>query len=280
MATTPTLRADRRQEARTIDEMIQLYPFIVDDDGNPGPGTVDDVSAAVMAEARPPHPSRPWVYTNMIASADGGTAVSGLSGALGGPGDREVFAALRSVADVILVGASTVRDERYRPPRRPEVVRSRRVAEGRQPDPRVAVVTRSLDLDAGLPLFGDPANRPLIVTVTSAPADRRRALSAVADLVDAGSDDVDLGRALRLLATDGVRTVLGEGGPSLNGQLIDAGLVDEWNLSLSPHLLAGDSHRAAVGPVPEGPPPAMRLARVWTDDDYLFCRWVRDPSGR
>lgn len=259
--------------------MIQLFPFVEDEaTGATGPSEVGDVGAAVAAEARPSHPSRPWVYTNMIASADGGTALDGLSGGLGGPADKQVFAALRSSADVIIVGASTVRQEGYRPPRRPDEVRRRRQAQGRRPDPRLAVVTRSLDLEPDLALFDDPANRPLIITVAAAPASRRADLEPVADIVEVGADDVDLDRALVDLWHDGARTVLSEGGPSLNGQLVAAELVDEWNLSLSPHLLGGDARRAAVGPAPGGPPPAMRLARVWTDEHYLFCRWIRSST--
>lgn len=250
--------------------MMQLFP------ADPGHQPGVDVEAAVAAEVRPGDDRRPWVYTNMIASADGGTAVDGLSGDLGGPGDQAMFAALRSAADAILVGASTVREERYRPPRRPDEIRERRRAEGRRPDPRLVVVTRGLDLDPALPLFGDAGNPPLIVTVDSAPADRRAALDPVAELVEAGADGVDLGAALGELARRGIRTVLSEGGPSINGQLVAGDLVDEWNLSLSPRLLGGDSRRAAVGPVPGGPPRGMRLARVWTDDHFLFCRWLRD----
>lgn len=257
--------------------MIKLFPFTEGDDGPVDRPELGDVDAAVAAEARPSHASRPWVYTNMIASADGGTAVDGLSGALGGPADKLVFAALRSCADAILVGASTVREEGYRPPRRPDDVRRRREAEGRRPDPRLAVVTRSLDLEPDLPLFEDPSNRPMILTVSDAPRRRRAELEAVAEIVEVGHGDVDLRLALGALWSGGIRTVLSEGGPTLNGQLVAADLVDEWNLSLSPHLLGGDARRAAVGPAPGGPPPAMRLARVWTDDHYLFCRWVRSP---
>lgn len=262
--------------------MLQLLTTTTGDTGtDPGPVPVPDVEAAVAAETREPVDGRPWVYTNMISSADGGTAIDGVSGGLGGPGDKAMFRALRAEADVILVGAATVRDETYRAPTAPEGARARRLAEGRQPDPRLAIVTRSLDLDVDLPLFDEPENRPLIVTVADAPAERRRALADRAELLDAGTGSVDLGTALELLATRGVRTVLSEGGPSLNGQLIHDDLIDEWNLSLSPRLLAGDSRRAAIGPVPDGPPPAMHLARVWTDDDFLFCRWVRsDRSGR
>lgn len=255
--------------------MLQLLPTTADTDAEPGPSAIPDVDAAVAAEARRPIDGRPWVYTNMIASADGGTAIDGLSGALGGPGDKAMFRALRAEADVILVGAATVRDETYRAPTAPDRARQRREAEGRRPDPQLAIVTRSLDLDLDLPLFDQPDNRPLIVTVADAPAERRAALAERAELIDAGTDSVDLAAALELLGRRRVGTVLSEGGPSLNGQLIHAGLIDEWNLSLSPRLLAGDSRRAAIGPVPDGPPPAMHLARVWTDDDFLFCRWVR-----
>lgn len=258
--------------------MIQLFPFGDPSTATDGP-TITEVEAAVVAERREPTGARPWVFTNMIASADGGTAIDGLSGDLGGPGDKAMFRALRSVADAIIVGAATVREESYRPPRQDDATRERRRGEGRADDPRLVVVTRSLDLSPDLEFFTDPGNRPLVVTVTSAPTERRKALDPVAELIDAGDDDVDLGRALDLLGERGMRTALSEGGPSLNGQLIHDGLIDEWNLSLSPHLLGGESRRAAVGPIADGPPPAMRLARVWTDDDYLFCRWVRSSAA-
>lgn len=253
--------------------MIQILPLA--DDGSEA---VADIETSVASEARSAHQHRPWVYTNMITSADGGTAVDGLSGPLGGPGDLAVFAALRSAADAILVGAATVREEEYRPPRRSETTRNRRLAEGRRADPRLAVVTRSLDLDPSLPLFGDPTNRPLVITVADAPTGRRRRLEPVAEVIDAGASRVDLDRALRALLASGAETVLSEGGPSLNGQLIEADLIDEWNLTLSPHLLGGDSRRAAVGTTPGGPPRRMKLTRVWADDDFLFCRWLRDQG--
>lgn len=257
--------------------MIQLFPTPDSPDAvdRNGPPPVTDTLAAVLAEVRPTWPDRPWIYTNMIASADGGTAVDGLSGALGGPGDKLVFSALRSAADGILVGASTAREERYRAPQPSEAARAARRDRGHTGDPRLVLVTRSLDLDPDLPLFGEPSNRPVIVTVSTAPEARRARLEPVADLIDAGRADVDLAVALRRLRAEGMRTMLSEGGPSLNGQLVEHDLVDEWNLSLSPHLIGGDSRRAAVGPAPGGPPRPMQLARIWCDDDYLFCRWVR-----
>ncbi len=247
--------------------MYKLFPQ--DDSINVDPAT------AIANEKRPPRANRPWVYTNMIASVDGGTAVDGLSGGLGGPADKSMFAALRSVADIILAGSTTVRDEEYKSPQGTEDIRSARVARGQAARPRLAIVTSSLHLDRDLPLFNDPDNRPIILTSKSAPPDRRRELAAVSDVIEAGDEQVDLPLALRSLGATGARRVLSEGGPSLNGQLIADDLVDEWNLSISPHLLGANSRRAAVGPVPSGPPHGMHLARVWSDDNFLFCRWVR-----
>lgn len=250
--------------------MISLFPDGTDSELDP--------MTSVATEARSTDSDRPWVYTNMIASADGGTAVAGLSGDLGGPGDKAMFAALRSVADVILVGAATVREEQYRPssPRASTV--DARVARGQAPRPLIAVVTRSLSLDPKLPLFSDPDYRPLILTAESAPADRRAALEERADIVVAGDDGVAMRTAVSELSARGAKTILSEGGPSLNGQLIADDLIDEWNLSVSPTLLGADSKRAAVGPLGAGPPPRMSLARVWTDDSFLFCRWVRKTN--
>ncbi len=253
--------------------MIRLFPQPTTTAQGP---TDLDPRAEVAAETRESNGERPWVYTNMIASADGGTAVDGQSGQLGGPGDKALFTALRAVADVIIVGASTVREERYRPPSpSPEVVKER-IGRGQAARPRIVVVTRSLSLDLDLPLFGDPGNRPYVLTVGSAPPDALERLKDVADIIIAGDDDVDMELGLEQLSRQaGAATALSEGGPSINGQLIAADLIDEWNLSLSPTLLGADSHRAAIGPVDGGPPRGMRLDRVWADDDYLFCRWVR-----
>lgn len=255
----------------------RLYPpnGIIDTDGD---GTTIDPLDEVGRESRPGHADRPWVLTNMISSADGATAVDGVSGALGGAGDRLMFAALRGVADVVLAGASTVRQERYRPASPAgEVVHQRR-ARGQADRPRIAVITASAHLDETLPLFHDPDDRPIILTGESADPDRLRRLRPLADVIVAEAETVAPAWALARLHEIGAGIVLCEGGPSLNGQMVAADLVDEWNLTIAPVMVAGGSARAAVGPLPEGPPPGMTLERVWVDeDDYLYCRWARRP---
>lgn len=241
----------------------------------PHPGPIDPVAAHVQAH-RPAPAGRPWVLVNMVASADGATAVEGRSGGLGGPADKVVFSALRAVADVILVAAGTARAEGYGPPRTPEARRTERVARGQAPYPRLALVTRSLELDPASPLFVEAPEQPLVYTVAGAPAERRGGLAPVAEVVDAGRDDVDLEVVLADLARRGAATVLCEGGPGLIGQLVAGGLVDELDLTTSPLLVGGDSKRVAVGddvPAPE----RLALAHLWhdEDDDLLFARYVR-----
>ena len=185
---------------------------------------------------------------NMVASVDGATVVDGRSDQLGGPGDRQVFRALRGVADMILVGAGTVRAEGYQPPRTPDdrmaVVRA---TAGRSARPRLVVVSGRLDLDPMAPLFAErlPVDQPpLVATVRSASADRRAALEPVADLIALGETRVDLTGLLATLGDLGARTVLCEGGPDLNHQLLAAGLVDELCLTISPMLVGAPEPQA------------------------------------
>ena len=237
-----------------------------------------DPDRAQRAAARPAPADRPWVLLNMVASIDGATAVDGRSGALGGPTDQAVFGSLRAVADVILVAAGTVRAEGYGPPRPSAARRAQREQHGQAAVPRLAVVSRSLDLDPSAALFArrdDGRDRPLVLTGADAPTHRRAALEEVADVRTVGPAGVDLPEALALLGQLGASTVLCEGGPTLNGQLLDADLVDEVDLTVSPLLAGGDALRLIAGAAPTVA--RHRLAHLWhdEDDDLLFARYVR-----
>ncbi len=217
---------------------------------------------------------RPWVLTNMVSSLDGAIAVDGVSGALGGDGDHRVFRALRAQADVVLVGASTVRAESYGPPAADDAHRRRRSANGVVEVQRIAIVTRSLELDLGAELFASPTSRPIVVTVRESDPTRRAEVEEVAEVIEAGAEDVDLPTALDALGSVGARVILAEGGPRLNGQLFDGDLLDEVNLTVSPHLVGGD------GPTMLRTPNAelrrFRRAHVLSDGDELFLRYLRD----
>jgi riboflavin biosynthesis pyrimidine reductase len=222
------------------------------------PISLDEVDPATCY-ATEDRTTSPWVLINMIATLDGATAIEGRSGGFGGPADKMVFAAIRALADVILVGAGTVRAENYGPPKVPA---------------RLAIVSASLDLAVDARVFSD-GYRPTVITTSEADPTRRRALERVADVVIAGDSRVDLRAALSTFS--GV--VVCEGGPSLNGQLIAEGLVDELCVSVAPLLASGDSARVAHGPAP-AQPRAMQLRHLLEADDYLFLRYVSDASGR
>ncbi len=231
---------------------------------------VDDA----YAEPRSPTDERPWLMMNMAASVDGRISVGGVSGPLSGPADRRVFHALRTVADVILVAAGTVRAESYGPPASDEGERARRRANGVWPVARLAIVTGRVDLDFDAPLFHDEASRPIVVTGEAAPAGRVAEARRVADVIVAGDRNVEPARALRELRELGARVALLEGGPRLNAAVVGAGLVDEVCLTVSPILVGGDGPGIVDGPGPDVPV-ELELAHVLTEDGSLFLRYRR-----
>lgn len=251
--------------------MLQLVPA-----GNIPNETVD-AAALYMNDERPPWPTRPWVVANMVASVDGATAVSGVSGGLAGPGDKVIFDALRASADWILVAAGTARAERYRIPTTPPELQAQRAALGRSRPPRLAVVTGSADIDSSLPMFADvgPSQDPvLVITGNDAPPKLVEELRAVAEVIVVDhprpTPEVILGELAKL----GAAVVLTEGGPTFLGQLVAADVVDEMCITLSPLLIGGDSHRIASGQTADIAQP-LRLDRLLALNSMLFARYVR-----
>jgi riboflavin-specific deaminase-like protein len=222
---------------------------------------------------------RPWVMVNMVNSIDGATTVQGGATGLTDSDDQALFHAFRAVADVILVGASTVRAEDYGPPTLNDANLAARRAAGWDDGPRLAVISRSLDFDPDSRLFSNPERRPLLLTCATAPTERIALLSAGADIVVAGEDSVDLGRALPMLGDRGHRVALCEGGPTLNGHLVDADLIDEINLSTSPKVVAGQSARIVRSPDPVVDPLVYLLDRMLMGDRTVFARWLRDRGN-
>jgi riboflavin biosynthesis pyrimidine reductase len=251
--------------------MQQLYP-------PPAPGTAPDLPGLYAYPAG----SGAWVRAGMVASADGAASVDGQSGGLSGPPDRVVFGLLRSLADVILVGAATVAAEGYRPAR--VAPRWAPLRGGRPAAPPIAVLSGRLDLDLDGPLLaGQPTDgaRTMVITAGSAPEARRAAVARRAEVIVAGRDRVDLPAAVAELAGRGLHRVLAEGGPHLLGQLAAAGRLDELCVTVSPVLAGGAAGRIIEGPpslVPAAPA-ALELASVLTEDGFLLCRYVRRAAG-
>jgi len=224
-------------------------------------------------------PERPqgWVRFNFVASADGAATVQGRSGGLGNRADLHVLHLLRRLADVLLVGAGTVRAEGYGGDLIGEEGRTWRVEHGLSEHPPVAVVSGRLDLDPGAPLFTEAVSRPIIVTATGADARRRRELARVADLVDAGEAFVDPATAVRALAERGLVRVLSEGGPTLLGAFQQAEAIDDLCLSLSPALVGGTAPRIAVGAGEHLR--RLQLAHVLESEGLLLLRYVAPPAA-
>ncbi|WP_320783621.1 pyrimidine reductase family protein [Streptomyces sp. CRN 30] len=220
--------------------------------------------------------SRPWLRANMVSTLDGAAQHEGRSHPISNATDMRVFGTLRALADVVVVGAETVRREGYRPARAREDFAARRKAAGQGPAPAVAVVSAGLELDFSLPLFTSPLVPTLVLTGACAPPDRVAAAErAGARVVIAGDGtDVDPERAVRALAGLGHTRLLTEGGPRLLGLLVAAGVLDELCLTVSPLLTAGDAQRIAGGP-PVAAPRAFELVSLLEEDGFLFSRYRR-----
>ncbi|MGY1809752.1 dihydrofolate reductase family protein [Blastococcus sp. SYSU D00669] len=206
---------------------------------------------------------------NFIASLDGATTVAGRSRDLQSPGDLLVFRVLRALADVVLVGAGTAAAEGYGPMTDDSVVGRLRVELGRPATAPIAVVSRRASLEPGSRLA---VPQTILVTCAAADAGRRAALAdAGVQVLVCGEDDVDLPAALDALAGRGLAHVTCEGGPQLLRTALEAGVVDELDLSISPALVGGEVR--LLGDVPLADVVRLDLRQVLEEDGMLFTRY-------
>ena len=200
---------------------------------DPAPVNIEELLDDLRFGERAPA-ERPYLVLNMVSTLDGRATLAGRTSQLGGEADHAVFHGLRRRVDAVMVGAETIRVERYGPIVRDADKREERREAGFEPVPLAVVVSRRFVLPPDLPLLQDPGSRVLIATpsegeLPSVPADVQYERTA------------ELGPMLsRLRGDHGVRSVLCEGGPTLNGHLLADGLVDELFLTLSPKLIGGD----------------------------------------
>ncbi len=213
-------------------------------------------------------PGPDYLRVNFVSSVDGAVTLSGVSGGLSGPADKRVFQLLRDSADVVLVAAGTIRNERYGYPDFGPDRRARRTAAGLRELPTFAIVSRSLDLDLSSSLFTDPPIRTVVLTGENAPAGRRRELERYAEVVTTDG----LAGAVRALRERGHGRILCEGGPTLFAGLVGAGLLDELCLTLSPLLAGPGPGRIVAGP--EHPPVRLGLTALLEEDGALFHRFA------
>jgi riboflavin biosynthesis pyrimidine reductase len=216
------------------------------------------------------------VRANMVSSVDGAGTVDGLSEGLQTAGDNSVFATLRDLADVVLVGAGTAVAEKYRPVHLSQRRSDLRRDLGLAPTLPLAIVSRSLHVDPAAPLFTavDTAARTLVFTVEAADPAIKASLHNVAEVVECGEAEVDLSAAVEVLRTRGMTRVLSEGGPSLLASLADAGVLDELCVSLTPILAGPGASRIVRGSPWPAPRAGMSLVGLLEEDGALFARYA------
>ncbi|MCI4676244.1 pyrimidine reductase family protein [Candidatus Mycolicibacterium alkanivorans] len=225
--------------------------------------------------AYPPDAPR-WVRANAIISLDGGATTDGTSGGLGGLGDRRLFRILRELADVIVVGAGTARAENYSGAQMTVAQRRNRQRRGQSEIPPIALVTRSGRLDRDLAVLTRTEVPPLVLTCADAAAQARTQLGAAAEVLDCSAEDsahVDPATAVAALAERGLPRMLCEGGPSLMGTFLAAGLLDEMCLTTAPVLVGGSAPRITAG----GGQVLSRMQRghlISDDEGYLYGRYT------
>jgi len=240
---------------------------------------VPDALAPYLAvdRSRPEHEC--WVTGHMVAGLDGTASVGGRVGSLSTTPDQELFRRMRQIADVVLVGAETVRREGYGPVRLSEDAQQQRRQQGQSSIPPLAVVSRSLSFDWTAKAFADaPADaRTHVITCAAADPERRAEAEKVAEVIVAGDDTVDPAAAMRALAELGHRVVLCEGGPTWLGELVAADRLDELCLSISP-VMGGDPLPVSVTP-PGAGLATFELKGAMAEDDTIFLRYERAPTG-
>jgi len=214
---------------------------------------------------------------NMVSTVDGHATLSGRSGPLSSRADRELFHGLRLAVDAVMAGASTVRVERYGRIIADASRRRLRLERGLSEEPLACIVSGRLALEADIPLLADPAARVAILTPSAASLPES---AAEVHYVRAARDGLlDLPKALaELRERFGVRTLLCEGGPHLNAQLLQAGLVDELFLSLAPTLAGGDPAAGGealriVAGTELSPPLQLELLSALESESHLFLRY-------
>lgn len=215
------------------------------------PGGLAGEATDLEALYRPP--SLPWLRVNMVSTLDGAAnGESGKSGSINNAADKQVFHALREQADAIVVGAGTARTERYQVAAVPLVLVSHR---GLVPEQ----------------LQGAPAGKVLLATCAdSVGLGTARDLLGPDQVIVAGQSQVDLASLKAELVDRGWTNLLGEGGPHLLRDLLDAGAVDELCLTWVPQVIGGVHPRILEGAPVEVP---LRLAVLLEERGTLLGRW-------
>lgn len=236
---------------------------------DPGPTTVEEQLEGYRPWERP-HEERPFLAMNFAATVDGRATIGGVSGPIGSDADTAMLSGLRTRFDAVMIGAGTMRAERYGRLASRQETRERRERIGLPPEPLMAIVSGRLDLPWDAPLFGDGGRVLIFTTAEDEPPETAASVQVVRH-----QGRVDLTAALGHLRREcGVRALLCEGGPRLHAQLEAAGLVDELFLTTAPKLSGGAGPPSVLeGELPDVVP--LQLAWLLEEEGELFARYRR-----
>jgi len=214
------------------------------------------------------HPKRPYLILNFATTLDGRAAISGKSGSIGSDTDTEMLQRLRTRVDAVMIGAGTMRAERYGRIVSDPDLRAYRERTGLTHDPLGVIVSNRMELPWDAGLFTDGGGRVVIFTAS----DQEPPETATPVTVVRHPDGVELDRALEWLVTErGIKSVLCEGGPTLHGRLREGGLADELFLTIAPKIAGGEGPRVLEGALPDVD--QVELAWLLESDSELFTRY-------
>jgi riboflavin-specific deaminase-like protein len=214
------------------------------------------------------HPDRPYLILNFATTLDGRAAISGKSGAIGSDTDTEMLQRLRTRVDAVMIGAGTMRAERYGRIVSDPQLRAYRERTGLAHDPLAVIVSNRLELPWDAGLFTDGGGRVVVFTAS----DEKPPETATPVTIVRHPDGVELDRALEWLLTErDIRSVLCEGGPTLHGRLREDGLADELFLTIAPKIAGGEGPRILEGALPDID--LVELAWLLESKGELFARY-------
>ncbi len=235
---------------------------------DPGPTSI----SAQLEAYRPweePREDRPLVGMNFVTTLDGRATIEGRSGPIGSDADTAMLAGLRTRFDAVMIGAGTMRAERYGRLVSKQETREKRERVGLAPEPLMVLISGRLDLPWEAPLFSESGE---ILIFTSSEAEPPQTVATIEVVRHEGA--VSFREAMRHLRQErGVRALLSEGGPHVHEQMQADCLVDDLFLTISPKLSGGEAPRILEGPLPEVT--ELELAWLLEEDGELFARYRR-----
>lgn len=187
---------------------------------------------------------QPWLRANMVISKDGHFAdANGSSRGLSSPLDLKILLTLRAISDAVLVGASTIRTEDYRP-----IELANDYVKLRKNPAQLVIISRTLAFNPDLRIFSDPKILPIFLTAQDNSFDWKQNFNRLSEQFEVGvlPRPLDLREVINFLNTKGFSQIVCEGGPDLLGQLLTLDLVDELDITQSPISLGTPAERSII----------------------------------